>query len=82
MPADDHMTNVLPISPESRPDTTLEAVIARHGIRAVLFAALRAALRRERRRPPHPGEILPDHLRRDVGLPPRAPPPRPRIPPF
>ena len=55
------------------PDAALEAIIARHGARVVLIAALRAALRRPQTRPPPPNaDDLSAHLRRDVGLPPEA----------
>lgn len=61
---------------------SVEALIARHGARAVLLAALRALVKPQQWRPP-PTEAadLTAHLRRDVGLPP-APPGRPVLPPL
>lgn len=57
--------------------TLIDMAIARHGAARVLFAAIRALLHPaerppdiRRRRPPDL-RALNDHLRRDIGLPPR-----------
>lgn len=49
-------------------------LIARHGVAAVLWATIRAALlpRRRRPRPPDPYHLS-AHMRRDIGLPPPGP---------
>ncbi|CUH67666.1 hypothetical protein TL5118_02290 [Thalassovita autumnalis] len=57
-----------------RPNLILEELIARHGLIAVLRALFSANLRHRRRR--HDEAALSDHLRRDMGLPTLAPPPR------
>ncbi|MEM1100732.1 MAG: hypothetical protein AAGH73_04285 [Pseudomonadota bacterium] len=59
------------------PAALLEAAIKANGPWAVLRALL--ATRRRRIRVPRilPADQLPDHLRRDVGLPAHEPPPRP-----
>ncbi|MBZ4022920.1 hypothetical protein CKO11_10660 [Rhodobacter sp. TJ_12] len=51
----------------------LETLIALHGARRVMLAAL-AALVRPRMRPPLAEQFaeLDDHMRRDIGLPPRG----------
>ncbi len=57
------------------PEHILNALIDRHGARATLRALARALIWRRR----HRANIhaLPDHLRRDIGLPERGePPPR------
>ena len=55
------------------PDITLTRLLDRHGTRAVL-RALFTALRRRRPTRRAAGD-LPDHLRRDIGLPERGQPP-------
>ena len=60
------------------PHHTLADLIDRHGTRAVLRALATVLIRRRRRRGT---SDLPDHLRRDIGLPERSqPPPAPRGP--
>ena len=52
------------------PDHALSSLIDRHGTRAVLRALAAVLIRRRRARP---GVVdLPDHLRRDIGLPERG----------
>ncbi|ETX30591.1 hypothetical protein [Roseivivax isoporae] len=68
-----------------RTEDTLEDIIARHGIRKVGFALLRALLRHRAKRPPPlvDADTLTPYLRRDVGLPPEARiARRPPLPPF
>ncbi|SFD70655.1 hypothetical protein [Roseivivax sediminis] len=61
-----------PVRPEPH-EAIIEAAIARHGATAVLIAALRALMRVPRLRPPPAAaDDLPAHLRRDIGLPPKA----------
>ena len=62
------------------PGLTIERLIEEHGARRVLWAVLRAALRPPP--PPRDAAALSDHLRRDIGLPPAAPPARIERPPF
>ncbi len=52
------------------PDATLQRLIEQHGLRAMLLGILSAALRVRRNRARLRHHDLPDHLRRDVGLPP------------
>lgn len=54
----------------------LDAALARHGLRAVVLS-LAAALIRARRMRASAARLhgLDDHLRRDIGLPPRGPSP-------
>jgi hypothetical protein len=61
------------------PDTTLSNLIDRHGAATVLRALAAVLARRLRTR--RNAATLPDHLRRDIGLPERGePPPRLRGP--
>ena len=67
--------NALPLGPDP---SLIEDAIARHGPSRVLLAALRALLRPaarppDRPRPPRARDLrdLNEHLRRDIGLPPR-----------
>ena len=65
--------NAIPLRDDPAPTETLERLVARYGLRRVLLALARLALRP---RPPvpreHPG-ALNDHLRRDIGLAPLSP---------
>jgi hypothetical protein len=71
--------NVIPLRDDPAPIETLERLVARYGLRRVLLALARLALRPRPRAPrDYPG-ALSDHMRRDIGLPP-APPPGPRLP--
>ena len=73
------MTQTNPTAGELPPELTLDDLIARHGLAAVLRGLAAALLRRRRRR--RDAIALPDHLRRDIGLPERGePPPRMRGP--
>lgn len=57
------------------PHHALTDLVDRHGTRTVLRALAAVLIRRRRTRP---GAIaLPDHLRRDIGLPERGQPPPP-----
>lgn len=56
------------------PSSVIDAAIAEFGARRVLLRALRAFLAR-RQTPPLSTNHLPDHLRRDIGLPRIDPPP-------
>lgn len=68
------MTRTDPFSPLT--PAHLEAIIARHGLRRVALALLRAALRGQGARPLAARFCpLDDHMRRDIGLPPRGPSP-------
>lgn len=59
----------------------LSVLIAAHGPWRVLFAALTALLRQATGTAAPDVDRLPDHLRADIGLPPRgSPPPQPIIP--
>jgi hypothetical protein len=58
----------------------LSALIAAHGPWRVLFAALTALLRQATSSAVPDVDSLPDHLRADIGLPPRGSPP-PSLPP-
>lgn len=71
------MTRTDPVSTLSL--SLLDAIVARHGLRRVALALLAAALRGDgTRRTKARLDMLDDHLRRDVGLPPRgASPPMP-----
>ena len=52
---------------------SIDGIIARHGAFPVLVAALKALIRQRKKRPPPvDAATLPDHLKRDVGLPPEA----------
>ncbi|ETX15082.1 hypothetical protein OCH239_19290 [Roseivivax halodurans JCM 10272] len=52
---------------------SIDGIIARHGAFPVLFAALKALFKlRKRRQRPADAATLPDHLKRDIGLPPEA----------
>jgi len=57
-----------------RPTLVLEELIARHGTFAVLRALIAANVKQRRRRVED--AALNDHLRRDLGLPTEASPPR------
>lgn len=58
----------------------LHLVIAEHGAARVFWAAL-VALFTVRHHQEEQLELLSDHIRKDIGLPPRiAPPPKPVIP--
>lgn len=58
----------------TRPTTfPLHLVIAEHGAWRVFFAALNALVTRDAKAAPHV-DTLPDHIRRDIGLPPRGSP--------
>ncbi|MCT2538334.1 hypothetical protein OE699_05490 [Sedimentimonas flavescens] len=61
------------------PASSIEAAIAIHGARRVLIAALLATLRPRAARPLAANFVdLDDHMRRDIGLPPKSTsPPRP-----
>jgi len=59
------------------PAEMLSSLIDRHGLRRVALALLAALLRRRRRRTD--ACALSDHLRRDIGLPPGRPDPRPPL---
>ena len=56
------------------PSVLIDAAIAEHGARRVIIHALRVMFR-ARQKPQPRAEGLPNHLRRDIGLPPEAPPP-------
>lgn len=59
----------------------LSALIAAHGPWRVLLAALTTLLHQAIGPTPPSVDRLPDHLRQDIGLPPRgSPPPQPIIP--
>ncbi|MGY9049544.1 hypothetical protein P775_16980 [Puniceibacterium antarcticum] len=67
------------VEPTSVPDNfpPLQDVIRRFGAWRVLLAALSALIRRERasqRPPPMSADGLSDHMRRDIGLPPKRGP--------
>jgi len=69
--------NVIPLRDDPAPKEVLERLVARHGLRHVLLALVRLALRpRASAARRHPG-ALNDHLRRDIGLPALPPTPRP-----
>ncbi len=72
------MTRTDPLAPFGAP---LEEIIAHFGLRRVLLAALGAQIARHRARPLSSLVALDDHLRRDIGLPPKAasPPPLPDV---
>jgi hypothetical protein len=53
------------------PLPSLQALIARHGVLAVGYAYLRAAITRRKHPPDRPAVDLSDHIRRDIGLGPR-----------
>jgi hypothetical protein len=53
--------------------TQLHVVIAEHGAWHVFFAALNALLGGTTHSAPHV-DTLPDHIRKDIGLPPRGSP--------
>jgi hypothetical protein len=53
--------------------TPLHFVIAEHGAWKVFFAALTAILTARASKAPHV-DSLPDHIRQDIGLPPRGSP--------
>lgn len=53
------------------PLPSLQALIARHGVLAVGFAYLRAAITRRKHPPDRPVTDLSDHILRDIGLRPR-----------
>lgn len=72
------MTRTDPLAPFG---ATLEDIIAHFGIRRVLLAALAALIARHRARPLSSLVDLDDHLRRDIGLPPKAASP-PALPDF
>ncbi len=70
--------NALPLKPGQNPADILDDLIANHGLRAVLLALMGKLVKRTR--PPdttgdlarldHPDlDLLPDHLRADIGLP-------------
>ncbi|MEN9061639.1 MULTISPECIES: hypothetical protein [Ponticoccus] len=70
--------------PRPLPDTSIESTIAQHGALRVLTASLIALFHTPTLRPP-PTDVdaLDDHIRRDVGLPPRrAADPRLPLSPF
>lgn len=50
------------------PTAAIERLVAEHGAIRVLGALLRALVRRDRHRAHNLGD-LPDHMRRDIGLP-------------
>lgn len=56
------------------PSSIIDAAIAEFGARRVFLHALRAMLAR-RQKPSPRADHLPDHLRRDIGLPRIDPPP-------
>ncbi|MGI1663981.1 hypothetical protein ACRDNQ_17215 [Palleronia sp. KMU-117] len=60
--------------------TAVEALIEDLGPRRVLMIAAAALLREMTRPRPPSAHELSDHLRRDIGLAPHAPPPLPRGP--
>ncbi len=62
----------LRLSPLRSSRALIDAAIEVHGPARVLLAAI-VALLRPKARPPDAGD-LPAHLRRDIGLPPEAPP--------
>ena len=68
------MTNLDPRVAHLRPHLLIEELLLRHGALTVL-RALATAMLRGRRRKRLEAAHLPDHLRRDVGLPPGHPPP-------
>ncbi|WP_375262749.1 hypothetical protein [Palleronia sp.] len=55
------------------PSIVIDAAIAEYGARRVLMRSLRVLFLR-RKIPTPKGDALPNHLRRDIGLPPVAPP--------
>ena len=63
------MIESIPRNDPGRLGARIDDIIEEFGARRVLVAALRAYLRRRRRRP-LPADDLSDFLRRDVGLPP------------
>jgi hypothetical protein len=76
--------NALPLRDDPAPIDVLTALAERHGLRRVLFAALRLAVRPRVTGPRRFPGTLNDHLRRDIGLP-DLPPPLPSerpLPPF
>jgi hypothetical protein len=64
--------NAFAIDKDHPPDVTLQRLIEQYGLRAMLLGILTAALRMRRERVRFRHHDLPDHLRRDVGLPPVA----------
>jgi hypothetical protein len=68
------MTQTLLSVEEIPPDITLTRLVDRHGAWATLRALAGVLWRRRPRRPR--AEALPDHLRRDIGLPPVEQAPR------
>jgi len=74
--------NALPLKPNTNVKDTLDALIADHGLRPVLLSLLGRITKRTRPpdtkvgRPRHTPErldLLDDHLRADLGLPPKGP---------
>ncbi|SMH49728.1 hypothetical protein [Maritimibacter sp. HL-12] len=61
------MTHTTPTAGDLPPGLALDHLLDRHGIGAVLRALAAAILRRRRKR--RDAGTLPDHLRRDIGLP-------------
>ncbi|MFD1341065.1 hypothetical protein [Litorisediminicola beolgyonensis] len=71
------------LDPVPQTDTSIDALIARHGALKVLAAALRALLRPPQLRPPPlRAQDLDPHLRRDLGLPPERADPLKTLPPI
>lgn len=67
------MTNLIALPQTGNLRLAIDNAVAMHGARRVLFAVLRAVLRPPPRPPRRPTEIaLSDHLRRDIGLAPKA----------
>jgi hypothetical protein len=64
--------NAFTVDKDHPPDLMLQRLIEQHGLRAMLLGILTAALRMRRDRVRLRHHDLPDHLRRDVGLPPVA----------
>ena len=68
------MTNLDPRLGHLRPHLMIEELLLRHGTWTFLRATAKAMIR-DRRRQRLEAADLPDHLRRDVGLPPGHSPP-------
>jgi len=72
---------LIDISPRARSLTNrerqrIEAVVSQYGVLHVLRATLIVAIRKKRTRVARAFDrTLPDYIRRDIGLPPRADPP-------